>query len=166
MTILKKIHGSIGFEQLQEILGSTGKLSLALTLSAAYIRRYNIIFKDYIRTLNAGSRKQIFNSKVQGPTYSNSLMEAFDINFKQVKKTRPKAAKILQLLGVLNRRITTKSFLRQAIADATYWRGAITFRLSREIKSFLDFLDMSTNDAAAELQYSYKIFKYEVGVYG
>jgi len=78
---------------------------------------------------------------MKGAIYHESVMTTWDITFRKLQSKLPNAAKMLVLLGFLERSSVNKQFLENALTNLVFWGGNGVLSLSDDLLESFTFLD-------------------------
>jgi len=103
----------------QELLDALAYLPLAVSQAAAFITENGITVSEYLELLRAGDAdikdllsEELTDSRRDAET-QNSVIQTWKLSFDHIRRSNPRAAKILSLMSVLDRQGIPKSLLRQ-----------------------------------------------------
>lgn len=132
--------------QIERIVESLESFPLALGQAAAYIRLNDpFTYTEYLELLTdqVEDREVLLRFKTENPEYPESVMTTWEISLDFLKKTNPKAAELVQLLGFFTHFNIPVHILHRA-TEAKSWRfGTYKGRrqLNNEQRNQLKFLE-------------------------
>jgi tetratricopeptide (TPR) repeat protein len=117
-SLLRKID--VGDEaDAQELFDALAYLPLAVSQAAAFITENGITVSVYLEHLRAGDAdiKDLLSEELtdsrRDAEKQNSVIQTWKLSFDHIRRSNPRAAKILSLMSVLDRQGIPKSLLRQ-----------------------------------------------------
>jgi hypothetical protein len=105
-------RGGVSFDEAAQLADRLGDLPLALEQAAAMRRATNISVSEYLRRLGENAYEVLNAGR---PTdYPETVARAFGVTFAQLRRERPAAAQLLELLSCLSAEPVSLTFLRTA----------------------------------------------------
>ena len=110
-------------EILGDILKELQYFPLAIDQAASFIRENSpMTFREYLEYLKPRSvnRERLMRFKQANPMYPESVMTTWEISLEYLERTRPRACKILQILGFLNHDHIAEDLLTTATREVSW----------------------------------------------
>jgi tetratricopeptide (TPR) repeat protein len=105
-------RGGVSFDEAAQLADRLGDLPLALEQAAAMRRATNISVGEYLRRLGENAYEVLNAGR---PTdYPETVARAFGVTFAQLRRERPAAGQLLELLSCLSAEPVSLTFLRTA----------------------------------------------------
>jgi tetratricopeptide (TPR) repeat protein len=104
--------GEMSFDEADQLADRLGDLPLALAQAAAMRAATNISVGEYLRRLGLNAYEVLNAGRPSG--YPETVARAFGVTFAQLRRERPAAAQLLELLSCLSAEPVSLAFLRTA----------------------------------------------------
>jgi hypothetical protein len=107
------------YSVMKDILEELHGFPLAIDQAAAFIRENSTSLLEYLEFLKPRTedRELLLRFKQANPTYPGSIMTTWEISFRYIERTHPRASLILELLGFLHHSDISEALLKSATAQ-------------------------------------------------